>query len=160
MPILSDTCRRCVCMGAITFSICGAPARNSLAQGPVETLFVAPHTGVVFCESRRVRPADSAAFLYRFEDQPNAFARKMSIAFDSAGSPLYLTLVTADAREERVTAVWMRFVPALKGTYREATSVKGATGDSAKATDSEVTDEAARRALELAKTMWQRRCPA
>jgi hypothetical protein len=81
---------------------------------------LSPPSRIFMCRSPRPSPADSAAFVIRFADGANlASGRQTVIAYDSAGTPLYMAIRAPDSLSAnmRVQVIAIRFRPDRRGVW-------------------------------------------
>lgn len=136
-----------------------APARAQAA----DTLDVlAPPRPVMMCQSLPPTPEDSAAVVLQFLDGvERPLPRKSLVAFDSAGTPLYATIIAAQSTPDgghTVHGVGVRFFGADRGGTRVIASRGPRDSVATRADSVSLTDAEVARARELAVWLWNRRC--
>lgn len=97
--------------------LCTERAIGQETAGPQP--FALPGTAPLLCRSIPVGRADSASFVYQFLDRQAERGRESVVAFDSLGTPLYMTVFapvrSAGTHQWRTYAIALRFVPIALG---------------------------------------------
>lgn len=146
--------------------------RAGIAQGqaiPFDPLAV-PNAALL-CHAFAAVPEDSAAFVFEYVDGPESGrSRKSAVAFDSGGTPLYMTVVAPgkDALGEQQTyALALRFYPKSQGARmilpEQMTAEPPRTGRVDSVKPSQVAEEQLNaidiaHAQDLARWFWAHRC--
>lgn len=156
--------RRSPLLGAVALLAAGLHAAGGAARAQAaDTLDVlAPPRPVMMCRSLPPTPEDSAAVVLQFLDGvERPHPRKSLVAFDSAGTPLYATIIAAQSTADgghTVHGIGVRFFGADRGGTRVIASRGPRDSVATRADSVSLTDAEVARARDLAVWFWNRRC--